>query len=153
MKLATAPAQKPPEKPKTPKGDQLPLARRLEHEVDRTLTKLGKLGARLAQIDDPNATKAAEEITNILAEQGVRAFTQQVPDGATKRKGEKKPSPITVGSVVDVREKRIGKYTDLLTADEMKGLKVVMVKGNKLLCETAGGIRVFLPRGDTQAKK
>lgn len=127
----------------TKETKKLPLVRREENTVRKLVERLTKMSERLTRFDSPEVTAQFKVAINAIgtAADGLGALPD---DAGTKAK------PVTasfdIGVKVDVKERFVKNYEDLLEEDDLRGLEIFKIARGKLGVQTSDGIRMFLPK-------
>jgi hypothetical protein len=139
------------------KGDfnKLPVAKRvavrLGNEVNR-LTKQFDLVSKWPDNGSGAVTRTKERLGEVL--DGLKSACEalaSLPDDykprVAKGKGGGGKVDLLPGSMIRITDKRIGEYDGVLEPEQMRGIKVVEVRGNKVVALTNDGVKCMLARG------
>ncbi len=153
--VRTAPV--PPAAESAPAGrdDKLPIARKVESRIRHLIKRWNNIAKMTAGWPWPGLVPGKSDVANPIAvvSKGLvdAALALQEFDDkfvAPKRTGGGGGGKtLATGTIVDVTVKAAPKYTDVLDANEMKGLTVTKIAGRSVVCKTSTGTKVIIPRG------
>ena len=122
------------------------VSARLAKNMDRFARRCRKVLAMLGEGDETENARLqmSRAVVSLAAAQ--EAFAE-LPVGwqPTRRAGAEREAKFAIGDFVSIHEKRRGNYDGLLDADEMSDLRVIKIAGKRLVVQTEGGTRMFLP--------
>lgn len=132
------------------------MAVRLGNLVDRVQHQLDAMKSWAGE--DQEAARAIVQ----QAQDGLKGAAErlaQVPDDWRPRRaaggGGGSKVELQPDDLVRITDKRMAEYTDIVSAECARGIKVVEVRGNKVVGLMSDGVRAMLPRGhvtlDTEA--
>lgn len=127
------------------------VAVRLSNLVDRTQHQLDAMKSWTGE-EQERARGIVEQV-----QQGLKDAAEvlaKIPDDwrPVRRAGggggtSTKNVELAPGTVIRITDKRVPEYDGVLEADQMKGIKVVEVRGNKVVAITPDGTRAMFARG------
>jgi len=127
------------------------VAVRLGNEVNR-LTKQADAIANWPTEATGAVQRAKERVTEALdALKSAASALVTLPDDYRPRVASagKNNTKIELlpGSLVRITDKRVGEYEGILEPDQMRGIKVIEIRGNKVVATTKDGVKAMFARG------
>ncbi len=153
-KAAPAPAVAPSEKPAKKKVTYQEKMRKLTHgkrvqaKARNTVARFAKVATMVSGWTDELDEAAISVVTSLA---NFLKIANTIPDDF-KPSAKERVSGLLAGTKVDIRAKVLETYTDVLDAEETKGLEVVMVKKGRVVVKTNKGSRIIIPRGHVVAQ-
>lgn len=129
------------------KKDALPRARQLEMTVKNLVMRIANLQKAYSKLSDAGAGKTEFELMRAAGFiQSACEHAALVPDDVKPKPTG--PAPVDVGTTVSIKTAKRANYEGLLPAAQLVGMKVVAVKGKKVLVQTPDETKVFISVGD-----
>lgn len=120
------------------------LVDRVQHQLDATKSWTGDVQDQVRAII-------------LQAQDGLKAAAEQlakVPDDWRPRRtaggGGGSKVELEAGTLVRITEKRLPEYQDIISGEAARGIKVLEIRGNKVVCavnDNGNTIKAMLPRG------
>ena len=123
-----------------------PAIRKLESRVLRIAGRIKTYADQIAHVDGEPGDELRTTFNKVDA--GLRSIVSvlaELPDNALQKKHVAKK--LSAGTKVAIREKARKGYEGFMDNADLAGLTVVEMRGMRVACDTASGIRILVPRG------